>query len=56
MTSVKKRHCIHTYLLLYFVQKEILNYIYVNQSLAGQTLAELTDQHSMNSLKRRKEK
>jgi hypothetical protein len=29
--------------------------IYVNQSLAGQTLAELTDLHSMNNQKRGKE-
>jgi hypothetical protein len=34
---------------------QILNCIYVNQSLAGQTLAELTDQHSKKSKKKKRE-
>jgi hypothetical protein len=33
---------------------EILNHIYVNQSHAEQTLAELTDEHSMNRRKKKK--
>jgi hypothetical protein len=51
---------LYTYLLIIPIicperDWEILNCIYVNQSLAGQTLAELTDLHSMNNQKREKE-
>jgi hypothetical protein len=41
--------CIIIYLLCLARDWEILNCIYKNQSHAGQTLAELTDEHSMNT-------